>query len=99
MPRPGDRFALVELAQTIRGGQIMHTSAGPAPAIPHVLEDPIQDRGTAFTEEERDALGLTGRLPSAVLTLEQQAQRAYQQMRRQGDDLAKNIYMEQLHDR
>ncbi len=77
----------------------MHTSAGPAPAIPHVLEDPIQDRGTAFTEEERDALGLTGRLPSAVLTLEQQAQRAYQQMRRQGDDLAKNIYMEQLHDR
>ncbi|HEV2242902.1 MAG TPA: NAD-dependent malic enzyme [Streptosporangiaceae bacterium] len=99
MPRPGDRFALVELAQTILGGQIMHTSAGPAPAIPHVLEDPIQDRGTAFTEEERDALGLTGRLPSAVLTLEQQAQRAYQQMRRQGDDLAKNIYMEQLHDR
>jgi malate dehydrogenase (oxaloacetate-decarboxylating) len=77
----------------------MHMSAGPAPAIPHVLEDPIQDRGTAFTEEERDALGLTGRLPSAVLTLEQQARRAYQQMRRQGDDLAKNIYMEQLHDR
>ncbi|HEV2243327.1 MAG TPA: hypothetical protein VGR98_19945, partial [Streptosporangiaceae bacterium] len=70
-------------------------SAGPAPAIPHVLEDPIQDRGTAFTEEERDALGLTGRLPSAVQTLEQQAQRAYQQMLRQGDDLAKNIYMEQ----
>jgi malate dehydrogenase (oxaloacetate-decarboxylating) len=77
----------------------MHTSAGPAPAIPHVLEDPIQDRGTAFTEEERASLGLTGRLPSAVLTLEQQAQRAYQQMRRQGDDLAKNVFMEQLHDR
>ena len=32
-------------------------------------------------------------------TLDQQAQRAYQQMRRQGDDLAKNVYMEQLHDR
>src|SRR5215469_3274103 len=77
----------------------MSMSAGPTPAIPHVLEDPIQDRGTAFTEEERDSLGLTGRLPSAVLTLEQQAQRAYQQMLRQGDDLAKNIYMEQLHDR
>jgi malate dehydrogenase (oxaloacetate-decarboxylating) len=77
----------------------MHTSARPAPAIPHVLEDPIQDRGTAFTEEERASLGLTGRLPSAVLTLEQQAQRAYQQIRRQGDDLAKNVFMEQLHDR
>ncbi len=71
----------------------------PAPAIPEVLQDPIRDKGTAFTAAERDALGLTGRLPSAVLTLDQQAQRAYQQMLRQGDDLAKNVYMEQLHDR
>jgi len=38
-------------------------------------------------------------LPSAVLTLDEQARRAYQQMLRQGDDLAKNVYMEQLHDR
>jgi malate dehydrogenase (oxaloacetate-decarboxylating) len=77
----------------------MSMYAEPVPAIPEVLEDPIRDKGTAFTEAERDALGLTGRLPSAVLTLDQQAQRAYQQMQRQGDDLAKNIYMEQLHDR
>ncbi len=77
----------------------MSMSATPAPAIPDVLEDPILDKGTAFTESERDTLGLTGRLPSAVLTLDQQAQRAYQQMLRQGDDLAKNVYMEQLHDR
>jgi malate dehydrogenase (oxaloacetate-decarboxylating) len=77
----------------------MGTSATPAPAIPDVLENPILDKGTAFTESERDTLGLTGRLPSAVLTLDQQAQRAYQQMLRQGDDLAKNVYMEQLHDR
>lgn len=77
----------------------MSVRTGPGPAIPDVLEDPIRDKGTAFTESERDALGLTGRLPSAVLTLDQQAQRAYQQMRRQGSDLAKNVYMEQLHDR
>jgi malate dehydrogenase (oxaloacetate-decarboxylating) len=77
----------------------MSKNATPAPAIPGVLEDPILDKGTAFTESERDRLGLTGRLPSAVLTLDQQAQRAYQQMLRQGDDLAKNVYMEQLHDR
>jgi malate dehydrogenase (oxaloacetate-decarboxylating) len=77
----------------------MSMRAEPVPAIPAVLEDPIRDKGTAFTEAERDALGLTGRLPSAVLTLDQQAQRAYQQMQRQGDDLAKNVYMEQLHDR
>jgi malate dehydrogenase (oxaloacetate-decarboxylating) len=77
----------------------MSIRTGPAPAIPNVLQDPIRDKGTAFTEAERDALGLTGRLPSAVLTLDQQAERAYQQMLRQGDDLAKNVYMEQLHDR
>ncbi len=77
----------------------MSVRTGPGPATPDVLEDPIRDKGTAFTESERDALGLTGRLPSAVLTLDQQAQRAYQQMLRQGGDLAKNVYMEQLHDR
>ena len=77
----------------------MKMRTGPVPAVPDVLEDPIRDKGTAFTESERDTLGLTGRLPSAVLTLDQQAQRAYQQMLRQGDDLAKNVYMEQLHDR
>ena len=69
------------------------------PVIPAQLQDPLHDKGTAFTQEERDALGLTGRLPAAVQTLDQQAQRAYQQMQRQGDDLAKNVYMEQLHDR
>ena len=67
--------------------------------IPVPLQDPSRDKGTAFTQAERDALGLTGRLPAAVQTLDQQAQRAYQQMLRQGDDLAKNVYMEQLHDR
>jgi malate dehydrogenase (oxaloacetate-decarboxylating) len=77
----------------------MSTNAAPAPAVPDVLEDPMLDKGTAFTQSERDTLGLTGRLPSAVLTLDQQAQRAYQQMLRQVDDLAKNVYMEQLHDR
>jgi malate dehydrogenase (oxaloacetate-decarboxylating) len=77
----------------------MSVRTGPDPAIPDVLQDPIRDKGTAFTQAERDALGLTGRLPSAVLTLDQQAQRAYQQMLRQGSDLAKNVYMEQLHDR
>lgn len=44
-------------------------------------------------------MGLTGRLPSGVLTLEQQALRAHQQLRAQGSDLAKNVYLEQLHDR
>ena len=77
----------------------MSTRTASTAVIPVPLQDPSRDKGTAFTQAERDALGLTGRLPSAVQTLDQQAQRAYQQMLRQGDDLAKNVYMEQLHDR
>ncbi|MBV9164422.1 MAG: NAD-dependent malic enzyme [Pseudonocardiales bacterium] len=69
------------------------------PGVPAVLNDPMRNRGVAFTEAEREALGLTGRLPPAVLTLEQQALRAYGQLHRQGSDLAKNVYLEQLHDR
>src|ERR1700722_2007988 len=90
-----------QLAASQRPGgiKIMNMSAAPAPAIPDALADPILDKGTAFTESERDTLGLTGRLPLAVLTLDQQAQRAYQQLLRQGDNLAKNVYLEQLHDR
>ena len=68
-------------------------------AVPPVLSDPLRNHGVAFTQAEREALGLTGRLPSAVLTLDQQAQRAYQQLVVQGSDLAKYIYLEQLHDR
>ncbi|NUS81433.1 MAG: hypothetical protein HOY75_01425 [Streptomyces sp.] len=69
------------------------------PATPAALADPPRNHGVAFTQQERDALGLTGRLPSGVLTLDQQARRAYQQMHAQGGDLAKNVYLEQLHDR
>jgi malate dehydrogenase (oxaloacetate-decarboxylating) len=59
----------------------------------------MRNHGVAFSRAERASLGLIGRLPSAVLTLDQQATRAYQQLQRQVDDLAKNIYLEDLHDR
>jgi malate dehydrogenase (oxaloacetate-decarboxylating) len=43
-----------------------------------VLRTPQINKGTAFSEEEREALGLIGLLPPAVLTIEQQAERAYE---------------------
>jgi malate dehydrogenase (oxaloacetate-decarboxylating) len=73
--------------------------SGRIPAAPAVLEDPFVNRGVAFTEAERGQLGLTGRLPSGVLTLEEQAKLAYRQYQAQGSNLAKNVYLEQLHDR
>lgn len=74
-------------------------SMGATLSTPAVLEDPFRNRGVAFTPAERKELGLIGRLPSGVLTLEEQAQRAYDQLHDQGSDLAKNVYLEQLHDR
>ena len=64
-----------------------------------VLTDPWLNKGTAFTEAERAALGLTGLLPSRVLTIDQQAQRAYRQCSQQASDLDKNVYLTALHDR
>lgn len=67
--------------------------------MPSLLLDPLTNRGTAFTAEERERLGLVGRLPDAVLTLDQQAIRAYEQLQQEPNDLAKFINLEQLHDR
>ena len=64
-----------------------------------VLSDPWLNKGTAFTESERAALGLTGLLPSRVLTLDRQAERAYQQCSQQASALDKNVYLTALHDR
>ena len=69
------------------------------PNKPAILADPLVNRGTAFTVDERQRFGLLGRLPSAVETLDQQASRAYKQVCRFDDDLDKYIYLEQLYDR
>jgi malate dehydrogenase (oxaloacetate-decarboxylating) len=64
-----------------------------------VLADPRINKGTAFTIEEREALGLVGMLPHRVLTLSEQAQRAYAQYRAQPTALAKQVALNELRDR
>ena len=64
-----------------------------------VLNSPLLNKGTAFTAEERTALGLTGLLPPDISTLEAQVKRAYIQYERLPDALSKNIYLTALHDR
>jgi malate dehydrogenase (oxaloacetate-decarboxylating) len=64
-----------------------------------LLREPLLNKGTAFSLEERAQLGLNGLLPPQVKTLEQQEERAYSQYQRQPDDLAKNVYLTALHDR
>jgi malate dehydrogenase (oxaloacetate-decarboxylating) len=64
-----------------------------------VLRDPLLNRGTAFTSEERAALGLDGLVPPGISTLEEQAERSYEQYGAQPTDLAKNEFLAALHDR
>src|SRR4029077_7794112 len=51
-----------------------------------VLASPTINRGTAFTLEEREALGLTGLLPTGISTLEGQLRRVYAQYQEQAND-------------
>ena len=64
-----------------------------------LLHDPLLNKGTAFTEEERDALGLRGLLPAHVHTQEEQMARVLQQLRRMADPLDRFVALNALHDR
>ena len=66
---------------------------------PLLLADPIYNKGTAFTERERDALGLRGLLPPRVFTLEEQVQRSLAAVRRKHDAIEKYIYLVNLQNR
>lgn len=68
-------------------------------SFPETVTNPLTNKGTAFTVEERKKLGITGRLPSAVETLEQQAARCYQQLQKLDTDLQKYHFLDLLHDR
>ena len=63
----------------------------PVPAA--VLQDPIRNKGTAFTEVERDRLGLRGLLPPHVHTLEDQLLRVRGGLEQQKDDLQKYVFL------
>src|SRR5512137_1315908 len=64
-----------------------------------VLRDPSLNKGTAFTEVEREVLGLRGLLPPHVSTAEEQVTRVLENFRRLQTPLAKYIMLESLQDR
>ncbi len=64
-----------------------------------LLNDPVLNKGTAFTEEERDMLGLRGLLPPRVLSQDEQAGRVIENVRAKPSDLERYVFLMSLQDR
>ena len=64
-----------------------------------VLFDPRRNKGTAFSERERDALGIRGLLPPRILNQSEQEQRILENFHRKGSDLDRYVFMVGLQDR
>ncbi|MBO0748401.1 MAG: oxaloacetate-decarboxylating malate dehydrogenase, partial [Acidimicrobiaceae bacterium] len=94
------------MAETVRGRRIGPTAWTDGSGAwrtrlrgRHILSDPRVNKGTAFSDEEREALGVAGLIPPAHLTLEQQAARVYGQFRDLPSNLAKNVMLGEVRDR
>lgn len=82
----------------IMSGPSRSTVASDQPRGVSVLNNPIVNRGTAFSEDERSLLGLHGLLPPRIESLDEQVARAYEAWRRKNDDLERHIYLRALQD-
>jgi malate dehydrogenase (oxaloacetate-decarboxylating) len=80
------------------------TAATPEPYVEtalsgyELLNDPLLNKGTAFTEDERDAFDLHGLLPPHVAELDYQVQRRLAAFRGLGSDLQRHVFLRGLQD-
>src|SRR5467141_4496633 len=78
--------------------QVIQSSSPDFPRGTDLLNIPLLNKGTAFTEEERTRFGLQGLLPPHVESLNEQVVRAYEAYKRKDDDLERHIYLRALQD-
>lgn len=64
-----------------------------------ILHDPVLNKGTAFTDAERDALGLRGLLPPRVMAIEEQIARVLPAVREKKTPIEQYTYLVSLNDR
>jgi malate dehydrogenase (oxaloacetate-decarboxylating)(NADP+) len=69
------------------------------PAGVRLLHEPTLNKGTAFTERERETLRLRGLLPPRILTQDQQVQKVLENFRNKASDIERYIYLISLQDR
>jgi malate dehydrogenase (oxaloacetate-decarboxylating)(NADP+) len=77
----------------------MHTKSVLLPNGADILHDPTLNKGTAFTDAERDALGLRGLLPPRVQAQPEQVQRVLGNLRKKPNPLERYIFLLSLQDR
>jgi len=78
--------------------QVAQSSSTDSPRGTDLLNTPLLNKGTAFTEEERTRFGLQGLLPPHVETLDEQVVRAYEAFQKKDNDLERHIYLRALQD-
>lgn len=61
-----------------------------------LLNDPFLNKGTAFTKEEREQLGLIGLIPDRIQTIEQQTKQAYENFQKKVDNIEKRHYLMEI---
>ncbi len=67
-------------------------------AGPMLLETPLLNKGSAFTNKERESFNLSGLLPDITETIEEQTARAYEQLTSFTTDIDKHIYLRNIQD-
>jgi len=83
----------------IRGRRILRSAMDGTPTSFDLLYNPRLNKGTAFTEEERERLGLVGLLPDTVEDTETQLERQRIQLAQKPTALEKYIFLSELQDR
>ncbi|SQB25712.1 malate dehydrogenase [Citrobacter koseri] len=63
-----------------------------------LLESPLLNKGSSFTQQERNDFNLNGLLPYAIENIDEQAERAYQQYLEAESDNARHIYLRNIQD-
>ncbi len=63
-----------------------------------LLELPLLNKGSAFSQQERGQFNLHGLLPHVIETIEEQSQRSYQQFTAFNDAINKHIYLRNIQD-
>src|SRR5262249_8727141 len=97
-PRPG-RIENRSLAYEGHMTEQRNSAPDGRPGGLQLLQNPSLNKGTAFTDKERDALGLRGLLPPRVLSMEQQSGRILENYRRKPNDIERYIQLMALQGR